>query len=61
MEESNMFNLVFIAIMVSILHGMVMYLLDMEGSSFFAFRSGAKLLFLILAIAIGTKLVVYIQ
>lgn len=56
-----MFNLVFIAIMVSILYGMVMYLLDMEGSSFFAFRSGAKFLFLILAIAIGTKLVVYIQ
>ena len=56
-----MFNLVFIAIMVSILYGMVMYLLDMKGSSFFAFRSGAKLLFLILAIAIGTKLIVYIQ
>ena len=60
MEETNMFNLVFIAVMVSIIYGIVQYMLDVEERSFFYFRSGAKLLFLILAIVIGTKLGIYI-
>lgn len=56
-----MLELVIRMIFVSIIYGMIMYILDVEGKSFIAFRHTFRLLFLIMAIAIGSKLGIYIQ
>lgn len=56
-----MFELVLRAVFISIIYGVVVCLLDKDDEASLIMRNAVRLIFLIMAIAIGSKLGIYIQ